>query len=68
MSTRKYTREIDKQEDDIFTVKDWLEAVKDGCFNNFDGSGYWVKDGLRSQDEVFHTPVLDATHVVWFNK
>ncbi len=37
-------------------------------FSNFDGSGYWVKDGKKSRDEIFSTPRLDATHIVWYNK
>lgn len=53
---------------DLMTVKDWQKAVDAGCFGNFDGSGYWVKDGKESRDEVFSTPQLDATHVAWYNK
>jgi len=65
----RYTEKLDKDfDDDIYTVEDWEQAVKDGCFCNFDGSGYWVKDALKSNDEVFSTPKLDATHVVWYNK
>lgn len=67
-NNRKYTQPVDKYDDEIYSVKDWLDSVRDGCFNNFDGSGYWVKDGMKSRDEVFSTPVLDATHVVWYNK
>ena len=37
-------------------------------FSNNDGSGYWVKDGKKSNDEIFSTPRLDATHVIWYNK
>jgi hypothetical protein len=37
-------------------------------FSNYDGSGYWVKDGKKSRDEIFSTPRLDATHIVWYNK
>lgn len=66
---RKYERELcNSWDDDIYTVNEWEEAVLDGEFNSDDGSGYWVKDGLRSDDEVFSTPKLDATHVVWYNK
>lgn len=55
-------------DDDVMTVKDWLNAVDDGCFSNNDGCGYWVKDGLACGDEVFSSAPLDATHVVWYNK
>ena len=54
--------------DEVFEVKKWKEAVEEGSFNTFDGSGYWVKGGYRSDDEVFSTKQLDATHVVWYNK
>ena len=68
-SAVRYTKKLDQDwDDDIYTVEEWIRAVKDGCFCNFDGIGYWVKDGLKSNDEVFSTPPLDATHVVWYNK
>jgi len=68
-SAVRYTKKLDQDwDDDIYTVEEWIQAVKDGCFCNFDGSGYWVKDGFKSNDEVFSTPQLDATHVVWYNK
>jgi hypothetical protein len=41
---------------------------RDGCICDDDGFGYWVKDGLKSFDDVFSTEQLDATHVVWYNK
>ena len=75
-ANQPYEEELDERDyhfgidpyDDIFTVEDWNEAVFDGVFTNTDGSGYWVKDGLASRDEVFSTPQLGATHVVWYNK
>jgi len=66
---REYTRKLDQPwDDDIYTVEEWVQAVKDGWVGNYDGNGYWVKNGLRSNDEVFSTEPLDATHVVWYNK
>lgn len=65
----RYTKALDMYfDDDIYTIKEWDEAVMGGWICNEDGSGYWVKDGLKSNDEVFSTPKLDATHVVWYNK
>jgi hypothetical protein len=64
---RRYDGEIDV-EDHVMTADDWEQEVEYGSFINEDGSGYWVKNGKRSHDEVFGTPRLDATHVVWFNK
>lgn len=54
---------------DVMTAEEWNKAVEDGWFNNYDGSGYWVKDGKECMDaEVFNSPQLDATHVAWYNK
>lgn len=64
---RGYTREVDP-ETDVFTVEEWKEAVANGSFVNDDGSGFWMKDGKESQDEVFSTEPEDATHVAWYNK
>ncbi len=67
--SNRYIRKVNPNTDeDIFTVDEWKEAINEGCFSTYDGCGYWVKDGLISNDEVFSTPVLDATHVVWYNK
>lgn len=65
---RLYDEELPKY-GDLMTVEDWKEDVESGSFINTDGSGYWVKDGKMSRDdEVFSSPQLDATHVMWFNK
>ena len=65
---RVYDVKIDEAEDHIMTVKEWLSSVKEGYFGNYDGYGYWMKDGLACRDEVFSSEPLDATHVVWYNK
>ena len=65
----RYTKKLDKDwDDDIYTIEKWNKAVDDGWITDDDGSGYWVKNELKSRDEVFSTPQLDATHVVWYNK
>ena len=64
---RLYDKPLEKR-DHLMTVYDWEIAVEDDSIMNEDGSGYWVKDGLRSRSEVFSSPQLDATHVVWYNK
>lgn len=53
---------------DVFTVEEFAEHVLVGAFNTYDGSGYWAKDGMESDDEVFSTEPEDATHVAWYNK
>lgn len=62
-----------EDEDDVYTVEEFVAQVKGGAFNDYDGSGAPVKDGLRSIDfdiypSLVHEIPEDATHVVWFNK
>lgn len=64
---RVYNKEL-YDDDDVMTIEEWRDAVNDGCFCNYDGNGYWVKDGMACRDEVFNSKPLDATHVVWYNK
>jgi len=66
---RKYEEPLDEElDDDIYTIEEWENVVNEGFINNNDGSGYWVKDGFKSNDEAFSTRRLDATHVTWYNK
>jgi hypothetical protein len=64
---RNYKQKVSKFAD-LFTVEEWNESVEDGDFIDDDGSGYWVKDGMESRDEVFSSSQEDATHVAWYNK
>lgn len=66
---REYNREIEVDYDygTVFTIKQWSD-FKDKCYMDYDGYGYWVKNGYESKDEVFSTEPEDATHVVWYNK
>jgi len=66
-NNRKYDKELDS-DDDIYPISIWFELVQLGMIGNYDGSGYWMKDGKASHDEVFSTQPYDATHVVWYNK
>lgn len=67
-STRDYTEEVPEYAD-VYTIDAFNQAVKEGSFGNYDGSGYWVKDGRMSRDDEFFSSLpLDATHVAWFNK
>jgi hypothetical protein len=65
---RKYNKEISKKYGDFMSAEDWESCVDDGLFVNYDGHGYWCKDDKASDGEVFNSPRLDATHVIWFNK
>ena len=55
-------------EGELYTVEEWKHSVDTGCFNSDDGTGYWCRDGMRSDEEVFRSKPLDATHVMWYNK
>jgi hypothetical protein len=64
---RKYGKEIiNDDEIDLMTISEFND-FSSWC-NLDDGTGYWVRDGFRSDDEVFNSEQLDATHVVWYNK
>lgn len=59
---------------DLMTVEDFLSAVEDGMFIDYDGSGCPVKDGMIDND-VLILPSLcpecippDATHIEWYNR
>jgi hypothetical protein len=61
-------------EGDIFTVKEYLEMVKEHSIMDDDGHGHPVKDNKKdTQLTLFpsesdrHIP-FDATHVIWYNK
>lgn len=59
-------------DDDVYTLDEWKQNVKMGYFNEYDGSGCWLKDGefmtKNVFDDVFTKPPEGATHVVWYNK
>lgn len=52
---------------DVYPIEQWLDYVEEGAFVSTDGEGFWVKDGLESDDDAFTTPREDATHVAWYN-
>lgn len=59
-------------EGDVYLLKDFVENVKIGLFNEFDGSGYWATETHYDIESPFDfekpkRPIW-ATHVVWFNK
>lgn len=53
---------------DVLTIEDFNESVDHKELTKWDGHGYWMKDGMESEDMVFSDPPLDATHVSWYNK
>lgn len=63
-----YAEKHTPHEDDvIIPISEWAEAGNMG-FTSYNGTGYWMKNGFISKDEVFGTDPQDATHVIWYNK
>jgi hypothetical protein len=62
--------------EDIFTLEEFKEAVKDGLFNNYDGSGvaaiviHDVVEKFEGYVDIYHLEDVPegTTHIVWFNK
>lgn len=67
MREYKTKHKQDPEWDEIFTVEEWLQA-KNVWIGNDDGCGYWMKDDMISDDEVFSSEPEDATHVIWYSK
>ena len=59
--------------DDVMSLESFIENVNDGGFTNYDGYGCYVKDGKRSDIEIFPSDVKydsirkDFDTIVWFN-
>lgn len=74
----KYKEELKTKRDygDLFEIEDFRRFVKNGCFNDDDGSALAVisnnvesENHLVSEDyiNIYKIP-SDITHVWWFNK
>ena len=65
---REYNRPVPSY-GDLMTIEEFNKAVNERyIMDEDDGSGYWVKDGMSCDDEVFSSTQEDATHVIWYNK
>jgi len=66
-------REFDA-DDDVMSIKDFIEAVKDGCFIDYDGFGRYVKGNQESNIHIYPSDVQhnsvrkDFDTIIWFNK
>ena len=71
--TPEFTRDCEK-DDDVMSLKDFIEAVKDGCFIDYDGFGHYVRDGKMSNIDIYPSDIQydsirdDFDTIVWFNK
>jgi uncharacterized membrane protein YvbJ len=64
---------IDK-EDDVMTIKEFINAVKSGLFTDYDGYGRYIKDDKKTNIEILPSDVKyqkirkDFNTMVWFNR
>ena len=60
-------------EDDVYTVEEFKEQVKNGSFIDYDGFGHPVKDRKADRSIDIKPSRLeripkDTTHIVWYNR
>lgn len=60
-------------EDDVYTITQFVELCKSGSFIDYDGIGHPVKDNKSDPTiDIYPSKIekipLDATHIVWYNK
>lgn len=58
---------------DVFPLSEFEELCRSYCFTDWDGAGYYVKDGkmyglVCCRDIVADGVDHNFTHVAWFNK
>ena len=59
---------------DVMSLEHWLECVAEGGFIDYDGHGYYVRDGKESNimlhpSDVKHNSVRkDFDTIIWYNK
>jgi len=68
----KYIALLD-EDDDVYTLEDFIDCVKSGGFIDDDGFGHPVKDDKMNMDIWVKPSRLeeipaDATHIVWYNR
>ena len=62
------------EEDDIYSIEEFINSVKSGSFRDNDGTGYLIKNG--KQTDIYINPsdfetTIDVSRyegVVWYNK
>ena len=59
---------------EVMSIKDFVSCCKSGGFVDYDGSGYYARDGkmsniaIRPSDVKYNAIRTDFDSVVWFNK
>lgn len=70
------TYELDDLPDygDVMPLKNFIESCKSGSFIDYDGHGFYVKDGKKSNikiipSDVFHNAIRpDFDTIIWYNR
>ena len=62
-----------EDEDDVYTVYEFIRNVEDGGFTDYDGYGYPVKNSMACRNFIVSPSKVDmipsdATHIVWYNR
>lgn len=63
-----------KEDDDVMSLKEFIECCKSGGFIDYDGHGSYVKDGKRYNVDIYPSDVennairKDFDTIVWFNR
>lgn len=59
---------------EILTLKDFVDNVNGGGFIDYDGFGYYCRDGMISNIEIYPTDIkhnmvrTDFDKIIWFNR
>lgn len=59
---------------DVMSIEHFTECVNEGGFIDYDGFGYYVKDGKESDIEIYPSDVKhnkvrkDFDTIIWFNR
>jgi hypothetical protein len=63
-----------ESDDCVMSLKEFISQVKNGMFIDYDGWGYYVKDGKRTNVQILPSDIKyrairkEFDTIVWFNK
>lgn len=66
--------EVDYKEDDVMSLDDWKACVVAGGFIDYDGYGRYVKDGKKTNIEIYPSDLKarcireEFDTIVWYNR
>lgn len=59
---------------DVMPLNEFIALVKNGMFIDYDGFGYYVKDGKETNIKIHPSDIemgairKEFSHIIWFNK